>query len=105
MLLWYIILYGFVLLIAGRHVPRLYELYVRGTPTTGTIVQRQGDYGLTYAFAAGGRRFYGFAMIGVASIPISDIGDPIYLTYMNRDPSINVAGDVKDLLYAEYDKC
>ncbi len=104
-LLWYIVLYGIVVLVAGRHIPRLYELYVRGTPTTGTIVQRNGDYGLMYLFTANGRRFSGFAQIGVASIPISDLGDPIYLTYLNRDPSINVAGDVKDLLYAEYDKC
>lgn len=104
-LLWFLFLYGAVLLFAGRHIPRLYELYVRGTPTSGTIVQRSGDYDLGYLFIANGHRYYGYARIGVAAIPISDTGDPIYVTYLNRDPSINVAGDVKDLLYAEYDKC
>ncbi len=62
MLIWFVILYGVVLLIAGRRIPRLYELYVNGIPTTG-------------------------------------------LTYLPEDPSINVAGDVKDLLREEYDKC
>jgi len=105
MLLWFFFLYGSVLLIAGRHIPRLYELYVRGIPTTGTITQRGGDFSLSYVYTVGGRRYMGYAKVGVAAVPISDIDDPIYLTYLPRDPSINVAGDVKDLLRAEYEKC
>jgi len=105
MLVWFILLYGAVTLWAGRHIPLLYELYLRGTPTTGVITQRNGDYGLAYLFVVKGKRYYGLARIGVAAIPISAVADPIYLTYLPRDPSINVAGDVKDLLNAEYEKC
>ena len=104
-LLWFVVLYGLVLLIAGRHIPRLYDLYVNGIPTTGIITQRGGDFGLTYLFVVRGQRYSGYAKIGVAAIPISDTGDPIYLTYLPEDPRINVAGDVKDLLRAEYEKC
>ncbi len=105
MLIWFVILYGVVLLIAGRRIPRLYELYVNGIPTTGIITQRVGDYGLTYLLVVRGQRYSGIARIGVGAIPISAAGDPIYLTYLPEDPSINVAGDVKDLLREEYDKC
>src|SRR5512140_2935901 len=98
MLLWFVVLYGVVLLIAGRHIPRLYELYIRGIPTTGIVTRRGADFGLNYLFVVRGQRYYGFAKIGVAAIPISDTADPIYLTYLPQDPSVNVAGDVKDLL-------
>jgi hypothetical protein len=105
MLVWFIALYFLTLLIQGRHIPRLYELYLRGIPTTGTITQRGGDFSLSYIYVVQGRRYVGFAKVGIASIPISDVGDPIYLTYLPRDPAVNVAGDVKDLLLAEIDTC
>src|SRR6266568_5546991 len=77
MLIWFVILYGVVLLIAGRRIPRLYELYVNGIPTTGIITQRVGDYGLTYLLVVRGQRYSGIARIGVGAIPISAAGDPI----------------------------
>ncbi len=103
--LWFLALSFVVVLVAGRHIPLLYELYVQGIPTTGVITRRTGESGLLYSYVVRGQRYSGVARIGVAAIPISGVGDPIYLTYLPRDPSINVAGDVKDLLYAEYDKC
>ncbi len=105
LVLWFLLAYFVVAFVAGRHVPRLYDLYSHGIPTTGVITQRVGDLGLSYVYTVRGQRFAGTARIGVASIPISAVGDPIYITYLPRDPAINVAGDVKDLLRAEYEKC
>ncbi len=105
MLVWFIALYALVVIVLGRHIPLLYDLYLHGIPTTGVITQRTGETGLQYAYMVRGRRYAGFARIGVAAVPISGVGDSIYLTYLPRDPSINVAGDVKDLLYDEYQSC
>lgn len=104
-LLWFLALYLVVAVIAGRNIPQLYRLYLRGVATMGTVTQRVGDSGLNYVYVVRGRRFTGSARIGVGSIPITGVGDPIYVTYLPEYPALNVAGDVKDQLYANYEKC
>ena len=105
MLLWWVVFNVILQLPNLRPILRLRELARLGEVTTGRVQGRTYHREVTYVFSVDGRDYSGATVTGTAGIPRTEslnLGDPILVHYLRRDPDIHAAGELHDLLRNEY---